>query len=199
MDIQLARVKAALFYTAIALLLVVSLPRPAAADEETALWNALRSGTAFAIMRHALAPGTGDPQEVIIGDCSTQRNLSDRGRDQSRRIGERFRANGIPAARVYTSAWCRCAETAELLKIGPVSILSSLNSFYTEPDRSDAQTEALRAWLANAKPGHPFVLVTHQVNITALTDIYPRSGEFVVARLDANGNIRVLGRIHLPA
>lgn len=179
--------------------LFASNPGAASANDSPALWDALRSGTAFALMRHALAPGTGDPATVVIGDCTTQRNLSDRGRDQARRIGESFRANGIAAARVFTSAWCRCAETAELLRIGPVAVLPPLNSFFVTPERAAPQTEALQKWLTENRGRNPLVLVTHQVNITALTEVYPRSGEIVVARLDSHGNIRVLGTIHIPA
>ena len=150
-------------------------------------------------MRHALAPGTGDPETVVIGDCTTQRNLSDDGREQARKIGTAFRANGIPAARVFTSQWCRCAETEELLGIGDVIPLPALNSFFTEMERRAGQTAALSEWIAGYKNNAPLVLVTHQVNITALTEVYPRSGEIVVARRGENGNIRVLGTLHVPA
>ncbi|CAN0588892.1 unnamed protein product [Laminaria digitata] len=88
------------------LVLVAALPNRALAQNDAALWEAVRSGAAFAMMRHALAPGTGDPETVVIGDCTTQRNLSDSGREQSRNIGAGFRANGIEAARVFSRAWC---------------------------------------------------------------------------------------------
>tara|TARA_R110000868_G_scaffold1554_4_gene12507 strand:+ start:8320 stop:8916 length:597 start_codon:yes stop_codon:yes gene_type:complete len=173
--------------------------RPAHAADDTALWSAIRTGTAFAIMRHALAPGTGDPETVVIGDCTTQGNLSGDGRAQSREIGDRFRANGVRAARVFTSAWCRCAETAALLKIGEAAVLPPLNSFFGAPENRIQQTAALKAWLAENRGSEPLVLVTHQVNITALTKVYPRSGEIVVARLDDGGGIRVLGTVYTPS
>lgn len=183
----------------ILLALTVGSGTPATAKDDPALWEAIRSGAAFAMMRHALAPGTGDPQTVVIGDCTTQRNLSESGREQARRIGAGFRANGIGSARVYTSAWCRCAETAELLGIGKVAVLPPLNSFFVTREREPAQTAALGAWIARDKParanGQPLVLVTHQVNITALTGVYPRSGEIVVARYDADGQVQVLGKL----
>jgi broad specificity phosphatase PhoE len=193
------RLKNLLFGILVITATLLSTPRVAHAENEGALWNALRNGTAFAMMRHALAPGTGDPKTFVIGDCTTQRNLSDDGRDQSRRISDRFRANGIPAARVFTSQWCRCAETAELLGIGDVVHLPALNSFFTEMERRSSQTATLSKWIAEYQDKAPLVLVTHQVNITALTEVYPRSGEIVVARRDENGNIRVLGTIHVPA
>lgn len=185
-----------------AVILFAGLASPAQAQNETALWEAVRSGTAFAMMRHALAPGTGDPQTVVIGDCTTQRNLSDSGRAQARKIGAGFRANGIPAARVFTSAWCRCVETAELLGLGKVENLAPLNSFFTNRESEPAQTAALTSWISADKAvrtaGKPLVLVTHQVNITALTGVYPRSGEIVVARYAEGGELKVLGRL-MPA
>ena len=188
-----------LSFSVLLLVLTVGGGTHATARNDAALWAAVRSGTAFAMMRHALAPGTGDPQTVLIGDCTTQRNLSDSGRKQAREIGDRFRANGISAARVLTSAWCRCTETAELLKLGSVTQLDALNSFFASRDREPGQTAALIDWITEDKPyrkrGNPLVQVTHQVNITALTGVFPRSGEIVVARFDDHGGLQVLGRL----
>ncbi|MFT5488795.1 MAG: phosphohistidine phosphatase SixA [Paracoccaceae bacterium] len=181
------------------LVLFMALPNPASAQNDAALWDTIRTGSAFAIMRHALAPGTGDPQSVVIGDCTTQRNLSENGRAQARKIGSGFRTNGITAARVLTSAWCRCAETAKLLSLGKVERLAPLNSFFVTRSREPAQTAALKAWILQDKPARtsrrPLVLVTHQVNITALTGVYPRSGEIVVARYAEDGKVAVLGTL----
>ena len=181
------------------LVLFAALPNRALAQNDAALWEAVRSGAAFAMMRHALAPGTGDPETVVIGDCTTQRNLSDSGRDQSRNIGAAFRANGIASARVFTSQWCRCAETARLLNIGPVEPLPALNSFFSDRESEPAQTAALTARIKQDKPlrsaANPLVLVTHQVNITALTGVYPRSGEIIVVRFSDRGDVQVLGRL----
>ena len=168
-----------------------------AADEAT-LWQALRDGTHAAIVRHALAPGIGDPDAFDIDDCTTQRNLSDAGRAQARRLGERFRQNGIDMASVYTSAWCRCVETAELLGLGAVENLPPLNSFFRNFERSAPQTEALNRWLADRGPGQPLVMVTHQVNISALVGAGVTSGEMVIFRQDPAGGIEVLGRITTP-
>jgi broad specificity phosphatase PhoE len=165
----------------------------AAAD--SALWKALRTGESIALLRHAIAPGTGDPSEFTLGDCETQRNLSAKGRAQAARIGARFRANGISGARVVSSQWCRCLETASLLNLGSVEELPALNSFYQQAERRDVQTQALTTWLAEQGFGEPLVLVTHQVNITALTDHYPASGEIVIARRSGDGNIRMVGSI----
>lgn len=167
-----------------------------AADEEN-LWQALRSGGHFALLRHAVAPGTGDPPNFAIGLCATQRNLSDEGRDQARQIGGRFRDNNILSARVFSSQWCRCLETAKLLELGPVEELPALNSFFQHYERRASQTRALKQWLLQQDLSRPLVLVTHQVNITALTGIYPASGELVIVQRTQEGGFEPAGT--LPA
>jgi broad specificity phosphatase PhoE len=165
------------------------------AAEDAMLWKALHSRGHVALLRHAIAPGTGDPPEFTLRDCGTQRNLSDEGRDQATRIGARFRANGIQKAGVFSSQWCRCLETARLLGLGPVEELPALNSFFRDYERRDPQTQALKEWLAGKDLDEPLVLVTHQVNITALTNVYPASGELVIIRRCENGEISVIGTI----
>jgi phosphohistidine phosphatase SixA len=163
--------------------------------DDAGLWEALRLGGHVALLRHAIAPGTGDPAAFMLGDCSTQRNLSDTGRAQAERIGARFRANGIERAMVFSSQWCRCLETARLLRLGPVNDLPVLNSFFLRDGRRARQTEALKNWLSRRDLGSVLILVTHQVNITALTGVYPSSGELVVIRRSENGGISVAGSI----
>ncbi len=162
------------------------------------LFSALREGKAMAIMRHALAPGFGDPPGFQLQDCKTQRNLSNRGRAQARAIGERLRAKGIGAARVFSSRWCRCLETARMLGLGPVESLPPLDSFFEDRSKEPAQTSALREFLSNLSPGSPVVLVTHQVNITALTSVVPQPGEMVVFRHAGGSQAEVLGTITPP-
>jgi phosphohistidine phosphatase SixA len=173
---------------------------PAMADASSAresdtLWRALASDQHVALLRHAIAPGTGDPKSFTLGDCTTQRNLSPEGRAQAARIGQRFRDNGITSARVYASEWCRTRETAGLLQLGAVEALPALNSFFASRSRAEAQTRALTRWMAHQDLSRPLVLVTHQVNITALTGVYPASGELVIVRLAENGTHRVVGTI----
>jgi len=165
------------------------------AAEDSALWHALASEGHAALLRHAIAPGTGDPLEFAIGDCSTQRNLSEEGRQQARQIGSLFRRNGIEAARIFSSQWCRCLETAKLLGIGPVMELPILNSLFQRPERRNRQTQTLKAWLASQEVDRPLVLITHQVNITALTGVYPASGELIIVRQSENGEISAVGSI----
>jgi broad specificity phosphatase PhoE len=173
----------------------VCAPVTSADEAGQALWDKLRAGTHFAIMRHALAPGLGDPDNFSLGDCATQRNLSDEGREQARRIGARFRDNGIDRAALYSSQWCRCSETAELLGLGKVQELPALNSFFRRFEREEAQMRELGQWLAATDPDAPLVLVTHQVVITSLTGVFPQSGEVVVVRRTDSGDFQVAGTI----
>ena len=158
-----------------------------------------RPGTVIAL-RHAIAPGTGDPASFVIGDCATQRNLDAAGRQQAAAIGEALRAGGLGGAPVYSSRWCRCLETAELLALGPVTPLPALDSFFSERQRRQAQTEALRAFLAReGADGPALVLVTHQVNISALAGRGTRSGEAVVLERLPDGGLEVVGSLPPPA
>ncbi|MEM9357565.1 MAG: histidine phosphatase family protein [Pseudomonadota bacterium] len=167
----------------------------ASANDEAKLWSALRDGKAFAIMRHALAPGTGDPDNFKINDCTTQRNLSDVGRKQAVKIGNRFRRNGIKEAHVFTSQWCRCRETAKLLTLGPATELPPLNSFFQNFEQREPQTQQLLHWLKNDRPRGVVILSTHQVNIYALTNRFTNSGEIIVSQLTDGKAIKVLGSL----
>jgi phosphohistidine phosphatase SixA len=164
------------------------------------LWQALKEGRAVALMRHAYAPGVGDPENFRLDDCSTQRNLSVEGAIEAQKTGDIFRSHGIEEAEVRSSQWCRCLETGEWLKLGPVEPMPALNSFFADRDTSPEQTAAVREFLATRTSAKPLVLVTHQVNITALTEIAPRSGEIVVIAPPAAASdaIEVLGRIPPP-
>lgn len=177
--------------------LLASLPAasPAAAAAPADLFDRLRGGGLILLLRHARTePGTGDPPEFRLGDCSTQRNLDAAGREQARAIGARLRAERVPVGRVLTSAWCRCRETAELMAVGPVEPAEAINSFFDDRSRREEQTRAARALAAGwGGPGN-LVLVTHQVNVTALTGVYPASGEAVVA----TPALEVLGRLPPP-
>jgi len=186
-----------MFHRLAALLFAVGLTLPlgARAADEAALWQAASDGEAIVIMRHALAPGVGDPANFDVTDCTTQRNLDVAGRAQSREIGERFRVAGIASAAVYSSAWCRCRETAQLLGLGDVTTLPALNSFFRAWERQEAQTNDLRAWLTQWGGDGPLVLVSHQVNIRALTGLSTRSGEMLFMRIAKDGAVEVLGAI----
>lgn len=166
--------------------------QPARAAEGPA-WQALAGG-AIVLFRHANAPGTGDPAGFRLGDCATQRNLDDAGREQARRIGEAFRSRGIAVGRVLASRWCRAQETASLAFPGRAEGEPAFDSFFDARERRDSATAAARKILEGWQGPGALVVATHQVNITALTGIVPRSGEGVVLRIE-NGEIRIIGRI----
>lgn len=181
----------------LSLLLLPLLARPVTASD-VALWSALKEGGRVVLMRHALAPGTGDPPGFTLDDCTTQRTLNDTGRAQARATGEAFRAHGVPVSRVLSSQWCRCTETARLLALAPVEDASTLNSFFGDRSRGPAQLAALEAVLAELpRDGDTVVMVTHQVVITGLTGVFPASGDMVVLRLEPDGAWTLEGR--LPA
>jgi phosphohistidine phosphatase SixA len=177
------------------ILLILIGAQPAGASEEA--WAALRGGGTVALFRHARAPGTGDPQGFRLDDCATQRNLSAEGRDQARGIGEQFKARGIPVARVLSSRWCRALDTARLAFGSGVEPFAALDSFFSERDQQEAQTRAVRQLVAEWRSGGVLALVTHQVNITALTGIFPAEGEVLVLRPRAGSGFDVVGRIRL--
>jgi phosphohistidine phosphatase SixA len=179
---------------ALLVLLVVLLLGPSAASASPdAAWTALREGGAVALIRHARAPGTGDPPGFRLGDCATQRNLSDEGRRQAVELGRLFADRGVPVGRVLTSGWCRADETARLA-FGAADRWPALDSFFADRAEAEPRTSALReAVAAWAGPG-TLILVTHQVNITALTGIVPREGEVVVLAV-RDGGFTVVGRV----
>ena len=148
------------------------------------------------MLRHANAPGIGDPPNFKLDDCATQRNLDAAGRTQAAKLGERLAKAGVAHATVYSSQWCRCLETARLLKLGPVAELPALNSFYGRAQDRDANVAALRTFLA-ALPadGPPLVLVTHQFTIAAFSGQGMVSGGGTVFEMNGSGAPRVLGEI----
>ena len=188
-----ARWYAARFLAGVALLVALVLSAPVMADE--AGWAAAKEPGAVIMMRHALAPGTGDPANFDLDDCTTQRNLSDEGRDQARAIGAALRERGLDIDDVLTSQWCRCRETAELLDLGPVEDFPALNSFFQDRSTADAQTAAVRDHLATLPDDRRVLMVTHQVNISALAGVFPRSGEAIVLDVSPAGEVAVRGRI----
>ncbi|MBE0625675.1 MAG: histidine phosphatase family protein [Burkholderiales bacterium] len=148
------------------------------------------------LLRHAYAPGTGDPPGFRLDDCASQRNLDASGRAQASALGERLKRAGIARARVYSSQWCRCRETARLLQLGEVQPLPALNSFYGRAQERDARVAALRSFLAALAPdGVPVVMVTHQYTITALTGAGTPSGGGSIFELNGSDTPRRIGAI----
>ena len=160
---------------------------PGVRAEEGDAWRRLREGQYVILVRHAATmPGLGDPPGFRLADCSTQRNLADEGRADARRIGERFRAERVPVARVYTSPWCRCRETA-VLAFGKAEDWEPLSSFFDFPHREAEFTERVKKRIgmyARKPPGGNVVMVTHNVNIAALSKYSVATGEMVLMRPD---------------
>ncbi len=143
-------------------------------------------------MRHALAPGFGDPDNFDIKDCSTQRNLDETGRKQARAIGKRLRDSGIKFGAIYSSYWCRCLETAQLLALGPVRPFSGLNSFFQSYAPRQETLAKLKDEIASLpKDGKPILMVTHFVTISAITGLGVNSGEMAMLDLET-GNSRAI-------
>jgi phosphohistidine phosphatase SixA len=189
--------KARLFSTAILALIMGAIfmaPYVARADDAQAL-KALRDGQAVLMMRHALAPGTGDPSNFDVDDCSTQRNLNDTGREQARAWKPFLASHGINQARVFSSQWCRCMDTATEMDVGEVTEWRSLNSFFRNRSKGPAQTRETIKQVNGLEEGAPAVLVSHQVNVTALSGVFPSSNEGVILALPLSENPTVLARV----
>ena len=172
-------------------LLAFLLPASAPADADTRFARLSGPGV-VAIMRHALAPGFSDSASFDLDDCATQRNLDARGRAQAQEIGAAIRAAGVTVDRVLTSQWCRCRDTARLLGLGPVEELPALNSFFRDRSRAGAQTAELRRFLLGLSRGETVVLVTHYVNIQALTGRGTASGEVLLLEIGRDGAFSVV-------
>ena len=155
----------------------------------------LRIGGCVLMLRHAQTePGIGDPPNFQLAQCSTQRNLSDEGRVQSKRIGLWFTARKLAVGSVQSSAWCRCKDTATLA-FGRFDVLPALNSTFDSRSSQATQTEALRERLKGIRLGQFEVWVTHQVNISSMTGEGPVMGEAFVVKLGSGSSPgRVLAR-----
>lgn len=186
--------------TGLVLALWPSLVAAQAQTSEADIFAMLRDGNHVLLMRHTNAPGTGDPPGFRLDDCTTQRNLDAGGRTAARRIGERLRQERIPVARIYSSRWCRALETGHELSLGPVvTVPAALDSFFARRDERDASVAALRNLVESLpRDGANTIMVTHQVNVTGLSDIYPASGEIVILPAGRPvGPQNVVGRLRL--
>ena len=166
--------------------------------DDAAAWQALREGRAVLIMRHASAPGLGDPEGFVLEDCKTQRNLNQQGREEAQRWGVRLREAGLGKVRLFSSRWCRALETADQMTLGSVEPLPALDSFFASPANKQSHTAALREAVEQLQADEVAVLVTHQVNITALTGIFPQSGEGLILERPLTTPPKVLTRIAPP-
>ena len=150
----------------------------------------LTDGHHVLLMRHADAPGVGDPPGYRLDDCATQRNLGDKGRREAAQVGAWLTKQGVASAVVLSSAWCRCQDTARLLDKGPVKVEKALGSFFGDMSQQRAQnaalTELIRTTLA-ANTRRPVILVTHHVNIEAYTGKVVGAGDLMMVKVDRAG------------
>ena len=159
-------------------------------------WLALREPGTVVLFRHATAPGVGDPANFKAFDCKTQRNLNEAGRAEARKLGEDFRSRKIEVGAVLSSQWCRTRDTARLAFGDLVRYEPAFNSsFLASATISEAQTAQARAVLTQWRGPGVLVVVTHQVNITALTGVNLASAEGVVVTVAGDGSLKVLGTI----
>ena len=167
----------------VCLLIFFSLPSNAKSD----LVDSLKNNNNLIFIRHALAPGNGDPDNFDILDCTTQRNLDSVGRDQSKRLGKFFQINNIPIDTILSSEWCRCQETAKLA-FNKYDTFTALNSFYDQKfyKNKDRQLEELNNFIRNLEEDGNIVFVTHYVVIASMFGIGISSGEILVTDKDLN-------------
>ena len=171
-------------------LCVLLLAQSKLAVAQSELANKLQDGTHVLLMRHADAPGYGDPKNYQISQCSTQRNLGDLGRKQAKAIGDWLSKQGIQQAKVYSSPWCRCVDTATLLNKGEVKKELALGSFFDDMSQAKKQTEELTKFIAverKQSPNIPIIMVTHHVNIQSYVGEVVNSGDMVLVKVDSAG------------
>ena len=175
-------------------IIFIALPSTIKADLNNNLVKELKEGGKLVFIRHAHAPGSGDPDNFNIVKCHTQRNLDNSGRKQAKKIGNFFIKNEIPISKVFSSEWCRCKETAHLA-FKKFETRDFLNSFYSsqfEKNKNKQMTD-LREYLKVFKSEKNIIFVTHYVVITEALEYAPTSGEIVISDRNLNkiGSIKI--------
>ncbi len=155
--------------------------------------NSLKEGKKIVFIRHAIAPGNGDPNNFDINDCNTQRNLDKNGIEQAKKIGLFFQNNKIKVDKVLSSAWCRCKDTAKYA-FHNFETLNALNSFYDERFAANEakQIKDLKNYIKNWNSDKNLVLITHFVVISSILNIGSSSGEIIIS----DKNFNIIGRIN---
>jgi len=164
------------------LLIFISISFPVKADLDNKLEKQLKKGGNLIFIRHAYAPGGGDPENFIISDCSTQRNLNEDGKNQSKRIGQFFIENDILIDKILSSEWCRCKDTAQIAFTN-FETKNFLNSFFSAQFASNKnqQIKDLKKYIKNWQSDKNLVLVTHYVLISEILNYTSSSGEIVIS------------------
>ncbi len=167
------------------LIIFISINSTVKADSKKNLIENLKKGGKLIFIRHAFAPGGGDPVNFNINDCTTQRNLSESGRIQSKKIGKFFLDNNIKIKNVYSSEWCRCKDTASIA-FKNYETKSFLNSFFSSKfaDNKKQQMEDFQKFLLEWDRKTNLIFVTHYVVISELFDYSSYSGEIVISDIN---------------
>jgi phosphohistidine phosphatase SixA len=166
------------------------------AQATESIWEASRAPGSVVVLRHSFAPGGFDPPDAKLDDCSTQRNLDERGRGQAQRIGEAFRQNGVAVGAVLSSPRCRCLDTARLA-FGQAQPWDALQGALNDAERRQRQLVEVKKAIAGHRSGPSLVLVTHGSVVTDLTGLSIRMGEFVVLRREPDGGYAVAGQLYV--
>ena len=176
------------------LIIFISINSPIKADSNQNTINELKRGGNLIFIRHAYAPGGGDPKNFEINDCKTQRNLSNNGREQAKKIGSYFKDNNIPIGKVYSSEWCRCKETASIA-FSDFETKSFLNSFFSSRfiRNKDSQIKKFKTFINNWNKDKNLVFVTHYVVIKEILNINSSSGEVIIT----DSNHKIINRIQV--
>ena len=171
----------------ILLIIFISLTTSIKADSNKNLMKQLKGGEKLIFIRHAYAPGSGDPSNFNLNDCSTQRNLSEKGRKQAQKIGDFFKNNKIKIKKVFSSEWCRCKETA-LIAFNKFETKKFLNSFYSSQFSKNRkkQVKEFESFIKNWDKKENLIFVTHYVFISEILNYAPKSGEIIFADKDLN-------------
>lgn len=177
------------YFKTLALIILIIFSNKSLANEN--IVEILKKNNNIIFLRHALAPGNGDPDDINLNDCDTQRNLNLEGINQSKKIGNYFVKNDINIEKIYSSEWCRCKDTA-LHAFQKYEIFDALNSFYDQKfhKNKNRQVKELKSFIEKWNNSGNIILVTHYVVIMELLNISPESGEIIVS----NKNYEVISR-----
>ena len=175
-------------------IIFISINTSVKADSKNILIQNLKEGGKLIFIRHAYAPGGGDPLNFNINDCSTQRNLNKTGRIQSKKIGNFFRENQIKIKKIYSSEWCRCKETA-YIAFETFETKNFLNSFFSSNFARNKKSQMIdfKKFLTDWDKKTNLVFVTHYVVITEILGYPPSSGEIVIS----NKDLKIVGTLEI--
>ena len=167
------------------IIIFISINSPIKADSNQNLINELKKGGKLIFIRHAYAPGGGDPKNFDINDCKTQRNLNNIGKNQAKKIGSFFKDNNIPIDQIYSSEWCRCKETA-LIAFNEFETKNFLNSFFSSKfaQNKNSPIKSFKKFIKSWDGKKNLIFVTHYVFISEILDYASSSGEIIISDKD---------------